>query len=87
VFCLCLMSILVIVTRITGPSKRVINDLSKLQKKKVLTRKCPIPQRLVRLTSKQKIDELIREHQRRESEDCRYSLSLISFSIMLYCGM
>jgi hypothetical protein len=40
-----------IITRITWPSKRVINDLSKLKKKKkVLTRKWPRPQRLVRLT-------------------------------------
>ena len=35
-----------------GPSKRVINDLSKLKKQKVLTRKWPLPQRLARLTFK-----------------------------------
>jgi hypothetical protein len=38
VLCVCLMSLLVIIARITGPSKRVINDLSKLNKKRVLTR-------------------------------------------------
>jgi hypothetical protein len=43
VFCVCLMSLLVIVTRLRGPSKRVINYLSKLKKKRGLTRKWPIP--------------------------------------------